>query len=88
MRDSTCPKCGCKEILSEVKVLDRAHGNGELEFSVAAYENPHALIFRGGATSPVSAYVCSECGYTEFYVVRPKDLLKVIKKKQAKKAKS
>lgn len=87
MRDSICPKCGCKEILSDVRILDRAHLNTPNDFSAAVYENPHALIFRGGATSPISAYVCGECGYTEFYVARPQELLKVTKAKQTKKTK-
>lgn len=88
MRDSICPKCGCKEILSDVKVLDRGHGNSELDFSVAVYANPHAILFRGGATSPLSAYVCSECGYTEFYVLRPRALLKAEQEKKSKQAKN
>lgn len=84
MRDSICPKCGCKEILSDVKILDRAHLNTPNDLSVAVYANPHALIFRGEAISPLSAYICGECGYTEFYVARPQTLLKVEQKKKAK----
>ena len=87
MLDSICPKCGCKEIMSDVKILDRSHLNAPNDFSAAIYENPHALIFRGGAISPISAYVCGECGYTEFYVARPQELLKAKKKKQEKKEK-
>lgn len=87
MRDSICPKCGCKEILSDVKILDRAHLNTPNDLSVAVYANPHALIFRGEAISPLSAYVCSQCGYTEFYAIKPQALLKVIKEKQEKKPK-
>jgi predicted nucleic-acid-binding Zn-ribbon protein len=87
MRDSICPKCGCKEILSDVKILDRAHLNAPHDLSVAVYANPHALIFRGEVSSPLSAYICSECGFTEFYVDRPKALLKATQDKETKKAK-
>ena len=87
MRDSICPKCGCKEIMSDVKIVDHGHGNSEQDFTAAAYANPHALIFRGAVSSRINAYVCSECGYTELYVAKPKSLLKVIEEKQKKKAK-
>lgn len=87
MRDSVCPKCGCKEILSDVKILDRAHLNAPNDLSVAVYTNPQALIFRGEALSPLSAYVCSQCGYTEFYAIKPQALLKAEQEKKAKKVK-
>lgn len=87
MRDSICPKCGCKEIMSDVKIVDHGHGSSEQDLTAAVYANPYALVFRGAVSSKLNAYVCSECGYTELYVAKPKSLLKVIKKKQEKKVK-
>lgn len=87
MRDSICPKCGCKEIMSDVKILDRGHGNTEQDLTAAIYVNPYAMIFRGGATSPLTACVCSACGYTEFYAIKPQALLEAEQEKKAKKVK-
>ena len=66
--DDTCPKCGYKEIIRDVKAIDRADNHQETELSLATYAHPEALIFKGQRISSLSAYVCARCGYVEFYV--------------------
>lgn len=65
--DNTCPKCNFKEIIRDVKAIDRGDSNVESELSVATYKHPEALIFKGQRISALSAYVCARCGYVEFY---------------------
>ena len=55
-------------------MVDHAHMNTQQELTVATYRNPQALIFKGQMSSTVSAWVCAECGYLEFYADAPEKL--------------
>jgi predicted nucleic-acid-binding Zn-ribbon protein len=78
MKDtSICPKCECKEIITDAKAIDRGHGNSHYDLSVATFEHPEALLFKGIRESTISAYVCSRCGYVEFYADDLKKLKEV-----------
>jgi predicted nucleic-acid-binding Zn-ribbon protein len=67
MKDtSICPKCECKEIITDAKAIDRDSGT-EFDLSVATFQYPNAVIFKGKHESKISAYICSRCGYVEFY---------------------
>ncbi len=68
-KSKKCPKCGCMEIIEGVKPVD--NGNSQFEMAVAVFRNPGALFFKGKQQSLVTAYVCSECGYTELYADSP-----------------
>jgi predicted nucleic-acid-binding Zn-ribbon protein len=65
--NNTCPKCNCKEIIRDAKAVDKDGGASEADMSIATFRNPDALLFKGTQRSTVSAYVCSRCGYVEFY---------------------
>ena len=45
--------------------------NHEQEMTLATFQNPDALIFKGKQHTVVSAWVCAKCGYTEFYADNP-----------------
>ena len=62
-----CPKCGSKSIVADAKALDRGHYNSEGDLSIVTYRTPEALLFKGKQTTPLSAWVCADCGYVEFY---------------------
>jgi predicted nucleic-acid-binding Zn-ribbon protein len=62
-----CPKCDSEEIIANATAIDRGESFAQTELSVATFQNPEALIFKGQFTSPLSAYVCVGCGYVEFY---------------------
>ena len=66
-----CPKCGSTEIIADARVIDRGAGNQEQEFCVATFGKPEAIIFKDKHSSIVSAWVCQQCGYIEFYADSP-----------------
>jgi predicted nucleic-acid-binding Zn-ribbon protein len=66
----TCPKCGSRNVEADATVLDRTDsGFGEL--SVATYRKPQARVFKGEVSTPLSAWVCIDCGFVEFYADSP-----------------
>ena len=62
-----CPKCDSTDIIADAKAIDRKERGEETELSIATYRNPDALIFKEKETSTLSAWVCAECGFVEFY---------------------
>ena len=66
-----CVKCGSRDIVPDAKVIDRGHGNAQLELSVATFRKPEALFFKEKQQTTVSAWVCGSCGYIEFYADAP-----------------
>ncbi len=73
-RTGKCPKCGSTEILADAKAIDRGDGNWQADFTVATFGKPEALIFKEKHTGTVSAWVCAQCGFTEFYADSPGSL--------------
>jgi len=71
-RTGKCPKCGSADVIADAKAIDRGHGNSQREMSVATFSKPEALIFKGQQETTVSAWVCTGCGYIEFYADDPK----------------
>ena len=61
------PKCGSTEVVADAKTIDRGDGNWQHDMSIATFRNPEAIIFKEQQETSVSAWVCSECGYIEFY---------------------
>jgi predicted nucleic-acid-binding Zn-ribbon protein len=73
-RTNRCPKCDSTNIIGNATAIDRSHYNAEEELSVATYRNPRAFIFQGKRSTSLSAWVCAECGYTEFYADSPQKI--------------
>ena len=71
----TCPKCGSKNIIADAKAVDRGDGNLQKEKMIATFRDPDAMFFKGKQSTTVSAWVCVECGYTEFYADNPRALV-------------
>lgn len=69
-----CPKCQCADIIADAKAIDRAHGNLQKEMTVATFRKPEAIIFKQQQETTVSAWVCTACGYVEFYADKPSQL--------------
>ena len=46
----------------------------EAEMRVASFRDPKAFVFKGQQNSTVSAWVCTECGFMEFYADTPQAL--------------
>ena len=73
-RTNKCPKCGSHEVIADAKAVDRAHYNVQTELSVATFCEPDAVLFKGKLTTALSAWVCAECGYVEFYADSPQNI--------------
>lgn len=69
-----CPKCGGADIAVDAKAIDRGDSNVQREMSVATFRQPQAFIFKGKQETTVSAWVCIDCGYIEFYADSPEVL--------------
>jgi len=65
MKSGTCPKCGKKEI------------HYKQNRSYVYRNNIWITDFREAATT---VYVCSHCGFVEFYLEREKDLERIRRK--------
>lgn len=76
---SGCAKCGFEVLIHDVRVIAHGNGKGEQDLSLQVYRNPGALIFKRGVSGPLHATVCGSCGFAEFYVANPKELLNVAK---------
>jgi predicted nucleic-acid-binding Zn-ribbon protein len=70
-----CPKCESTNIIVDAKAVDHGHGHSEFDMEVAQYGNPGALFFKDKHSSSVSAWVCADCGYVEYYADTPKKIV-------------
>lgn len=73
-RTKKCPKCGSNDVIADAKAIDRAHYSAETELSVATFRKPEAMLFKGQLTTTLSAWVCADCGYVEFYADSPQSI--------------
>ena len=73
-KTGTCPKCGCTEVIADVTAVDRGEANIERDMEVAIFRRPDALIFKGKQSTTVAAWVCSDCGYIEYYADNPANI--------------
>jgi predicted nucleic-acid-binding Zn-ribbon protein len=64
-----CLKCGCTEVIADAKAIDQGLVQGEM--SVATFRKPDARLFKQQQETTVSAWVCSACGYIEYYADHP-----------------
>ena len=74
---SRCAKCGSTRLVPGVRVADRGDGNFSYDLSLEMYEHPQALFFKGTRRSVLTATVCGDCGFTEFFVKNPALLLEM-----------
>jgi predicted nucleic-acid-binding Zn-ribbon protein len=61
-----CPKCGGTDLIADAMVIGRGY-----EITIAKFQKPDALIFKGKESTTVSAWMCSTCGYIELYANDP-----------------
>jgi hypothetical protein len=77
--NSKCPKCTGIKIGHLESTVDRAAGGSRQVTRVAGVAAERgkfkgALVERGDLWGTVEAYVCTECGFWEEYVVKPDDV--------------
>jgi predicted nucleic-acid-binding Zn-ribbon protein len=73
-RTKKCPKCSSSDIIVDAKAIDRTHNGIEVELSVATFRKPEAMFFKGALRTTLSAWVCADCGYVEFYADSPRSI--------------
>ena len=66
-RTDQCPKCDSTNIIADAKVIDRGHLNCEMSLTLAIFRDPDAAFSKGQLETQVSAWVCADCGFVEFY---------------------
>ena len=81
-----CPKCDSTRLATEVRIADLGDGNFSRELSLEVQERPEALFFKRTRRYPMKATVCGDCGFTEFYVSYPDELLKVHQEQRRRKS--
>lgn len=73
-RTGKCPKCDSTNVLADATAIDRSRNSNQTELTVATFRNPDAVLFKGQQSTSVSAWVCLECGFVEFYADSPQTL--------------
>jgi predicted nucleic-acid-binding Zn-ribbon protein len=73
-RTNKCPKCSSCDVIKDAKAIDRSDNGVEMELSVATYSKPEAFLFKGKLITTLSAWVCADCGYVEFYADSPQSI--------------
>lgn len=78
MRQGPCPKCGSMEV---VRNIQASGGMNELgrqnDLCLIIESDPKAWYFKESASSRLEAFMCSQCGYTELYAEKPKEIKRV-----------
>ena len=69
-----CPKCHSTDLIAGVQPLDLGDHNAAHTAQLATYRKPEALVFKGRQSTSMTACVCAQCGYIEFYADDPKAL--------------
>ncbi len=68
-----CPKCGSTSIVERAAVMASVRGQDN-SVNLRIDAKPDALFFKGAARSRLDAFVCVQCGFTEFYARDPAQL--------------
>jgi len=61
------------DIVANVRPLDETR-NSKKTARLATYRNPTSFLFKGEQSTAMTAWVCADCGYVEFYADDPKAL--------------
>jgi hypothetical protein len=75
-----CPRCGSRDVIPGVRIVDRGHGNVKRDLQVEIYENPTALLFKGTHAGTLTAAICGACGHVELSVANPQELLEIYRR--------
>jgi ribosomal protein S27AE len=78
LKHGICPNCDSRDIMANVHVIDRGHGNNTThELTVGMYQNPNAILLKDLYQSALRAWICGRCGYTELFAQNPQELLAI-----------
>ena len=71
MKNGHCPKCASTDVVAEVHVCPPMEG--ELQAVIDTHKI--AFVIQGQESQPLRAWVCGQCGFTEFYALHPERIL-------------
>jgi predicted nucleic-acid-binding Zn-ribbon protein len=83
MKDGKCPKCRSDHVIPGLNVYAHAQEGGGSIYVQLKQPEPEKRPFiwkQDYKNASFQAWVCGECGYTEYYAVRPADMLEAHKK--------
>ena len=77
MKTEICSKCNSTAIVPNVEVRDYdATSHRELSLAVELPRpSAGAFIYKSSASSELRAWMCGNCGFTEFFAVKPAEVL-------------
>jgi hypothetical protein len=70
--DPICPRCRGTRIW--VRAIDRGHYNNVFDLCLQPFKARRGL-FRLPTRTPLAAFMCTGCGYTELYASEPQKML-------------
>jgi hypothetical protein len=70
-----CERCGSRELIDDVRMIDRGSYDDDNDLSVKVYTKPGAWLFKGEVSSDLTGRVCGSCGFVELYATNPRALL-------------
>jgi predicted nucleic-acid-binding Zn-ribbon protein len=76
IRQGICPKCGSDQVIPGRSVVV---SNGQ-NVHVVQFENPYNLFPGSSVVSTFRAWICGECGYTEFYAKNHRELYEMYRR--------
>lgn len=78
MKSGSCPKCGFSNIIKDLLVFNEDYKNLIIEVEKSTDNKKWIQIVRD-EESTFHAYVCGNCGYSEFYADNYSGLLSAVK---------
>lgn len=88
MKNGICLKCDSMNVLGNVSLVDtinQRNFSDDPSICLAVQQVPTAAIFKQTVSSKVRAWVCEDCGFTEFYTAKPARLGKAVDMAQKQK---
>ena len=80
LKHGDCPNCNSSEIMRNVAVIDRPATS--LPLTVGMYRDHEAWLNKELFQSPLKAWICGACRYTELFVQHPRELLQIYRDTQ------
>jgi len=83
-KPARCAKCGGSPVIEEARVV--VQGEGEMDVKLRVDAHPDAKLFKHASRTPLKAFICVNCGYTEFYAKDPASLAEADRAAQLRRA--
>jgi predicted nucleic-acid-binding Zn-ribbon protein len=82
MQNGTCPKCGTKDVIPKLTVIGNTQMLSGIYVELIEPDPPNRpFVWKPGyEQSRFLAWVCGNCGYSEMYATRPKEMLAAYQK--------